>query len=103
MIVALGIGKHTATGESTKMSADNPESLRLLAGHLHFSQRTGWISWYSGTQKKGLQLCWLPMDLRGHRFTSHESVMVIFSDLTYQPTIIDFMPMLEMFHRIGAL
>jgi hypothetical protein len=74
---------------------------------LSFDQASGWIMAHmpsTPTKEKVRNLCWLPVELRGHRFaTYNERMIVIASDTTYQLTIIDLGPMLDMLHGLGAI
>jgi hypothetical protein len=73
---------------------------------LSFNNKTGWIVITDadlGPGPNDIQLCWLPVEMRGRIFKSHQSMFVIASKLNHQLTIIDFEPMLAMLRGLGAI
>jgi hypothetical protein len=73
---------------------------------LSFDDKTGWIVIANadlGPGQSHTRLCWLPVEMRGRIFKSHQSMFVIASELNYQLTIIDFEPMLAMLRGLGAI
>jgi hypothetical protein len=77
-------------------------SLRSLS----FNVKTGWIVIADANHSPGsndIQLCWLPIEMRGTAFSSHQSMFVIASRFNYQLTIIDFKLMLAMLRNFGVI
>jgi hypothetical protein len=72
---------------------------------LSFDKSAGWIVVHTtGDHEQNIiQLCWLPVELRGSAFDAHESMFAIASDSNHQLTIIDFNPMLTMLHQLGVM
>jgi hypothetical protein len=91
--------------ESTSVS-DQSDSGVAPSPSLSFDKSTGWIIAEHATNAYGrniTHLCWLPVELRSEEFDTHESMIVVASDSSYQLTIIDFEPMLNMLRRLGVL
>jgi hypothetical protein len=73
---------------------------------LSFNNTTGWIVIADtglGPEPNDIQLCWLPVEMRGPAFNSHQNMLVIASSFNHQLTIIDFEPMLAMLRALGAV
>jgi hypothetical protein len=74
---------------------------------LSFDEESGWIMLQLSTlptNEKMRHLCWLPVELRGSHFATHnERIIVIASDSTHQLTIIDMGPMLDMLRGMGVV
>jgi hypothetical protein len=89
------------------ISVSDQSHSRVASSHsLSFDLSTGWIIAHHAANAYGreiTQLCWLPVQLRGWVFETHESMIVIASDSNFQLTIIDFESMLAMLRRLGVL
>jgi hypothetical protein len=81
-------------------SVHTPEDSEAPSPSLFFDSNSGWIVWNAEGQGEELQLCWLPLDLRGFKVASHESMFVVASKFTQQLTIIDFSPMLNRLRKL---
>jgi hypothetical protein len=68
---------------------------------------SGWIIGQSPklvTDQQTTKLCWLPAEFRGACFATHdERTIVIASASTYQLTIIDLGPLLDMLRKLGVI
>jgi hypothetical protein len=86
--------------------SDQSHSAVTPSYSLSFDYSTGWIVALHADNDYGqdiTKLCWLPAELHGNRFYTHDSILVIPSELTHQLTIIDFEPMLTMLRQLGVL
>jgi hypothetical protein len=74
-------------------------------GKLYLNASNGWITWqpYVPAHERNSRLCWLPIELRGDIFTSHEGVFAVSSRSTHQLTVIDFSPMLKSLYAKGFI
>jgi hypothetical protein len=74
---------------------------------LHFDRVSGWIMISKPdptANQENIRLCWLPVEFRGFHFaTFNENIIAIASDSTYQLTIIDLAPMLDMLRGLGVI
>jgi hypothetical protein len=74
---------------------------------MSFDQQSGWIIGESpklAADQQITKLCWLPVELRGQYFATHdERTIVIVSSFTQQFTIIDLGPMLDMLCKLGLI
>jgi hypothetical protein len=95
----MGIKSFTATMRSAQNKMISP------SGNLAFDKSNGWIMWksYADLQERRSRLCWLPAELRGEQFASHEGMFVIASGSTNQLIIIDFTPMLKSLYDQGFI
>jgi hypothetical protein len=50
-----------------------------------------------------IQLCWLPVELRGFVYNAHKSIFVMASAFDHQVVVIDFEPMLSMLRRLHVM
>jgi hypothetical protein len=83
-----------------------PPAQVISSRSLSFNEKTGWIVLVDldlGPGPNDIQLCWLPVEIRGDAFHSHQSMFVIASELNHQLTIIDFEPMLTMLRQLGVI
>jgi hypothetical protein len=74
---------------------------RLMTGISYISTetlvwdgRSGWISWRRA-DTRSIELCWLPHDLRGDAFASHE-MSAVFGARQGAVTILDFSEVIAM-------
>jgi hypothetical protein len=91
--------------ESISVS-DQSHSIVTPSHSLSFTYSTGWIIAQHAAndyRQDITKLCWLPIELRGRNFYTHNSILVIPSELTHQLTIIDFKPMLTMLRQLGVV
>jgi hypothetical protein len=74
---------------------------------LYYDGGSGWIMarlQKLAADQRNMNICWLPMELRGYSFATHnERVIVIGSATAHQVTIIDLGPMLDMLHKLGVI
>jgi hypothetical protein len=74
---------------------------------MSFDQSSGWIirqSPKSAGDQETTKLCWLPVEFRGWCFAAqNEGKIVIASVSTYQLTIVDLGPMLDMLRKLGVI
>jgi hypothetical protein len=104
--VIKGIVGNTVLPAHESISVSDQPHLGLEPSRLlSFDESTGWIIAQHAANDDGrniTQLGWLPVELRGRDFDTRDSMFVMASDSTYQLTIIDFEPMLNMLRRLGV-
>jgi hypothetical protein len=83
-----------------------PEVQVISTKRLSFNDETGWVVLVDpvlGLRPNHTHLCWLPVEMRGPAFNSHQSMFVIASNFNHQLTIIDFEPKLAMLRGLGVV